>query len=129
MRLPRVRFIILWIILVVLGAGTILGVSVEWQRRRDRFLRRESAPELEGELGVEWRRRRDRFLGLAEHHEASIRITKECGPRYLSATNDLGEDVRGWSSARIKWHRRLGEKYRLAASRPWMPVEPDPPQP
>jgi hypothetical protein len=105
MRLPRVRFTIRWMMLVVAGAGTIFGVSVESQRRRDRFLR------------------------LAEHHEASSRITWACGIRSFSATNDLCEDVRGWSSARIGWHSRLGEKYRRAASSPWMPVEPDPPQP
>jgi hypothetical protein len=91
--------------LLVAGAGTIFGASAEWQRRRDRFSR------------------------LAEYHEASSRITWACGKRSFSATNDLGEDVRGWSSARIEWHNRLGEKYRRAAGRPWMAVEPDPPQP
>jgi hypothetical protein len=105
MRLPRVRFTIRWMMLVVAGAGTIFGASVECQRRRDIFLR------------------------LAEHHEASSRITWACGKRSFSATNDLGEDVRSWSTARIEWHHQLGMKYRRAASSPWMPVEPDAPQP
>jgi hypothetical protein len=89
----------------VVGAGTIFGVLVEWQRRRDSFLR------------------------LAEHHEASSRISWACGRRSCSVINDLGEDVKGWSAARIEWHRQLGEKYRLAASSPWRLVEPDPPKP
>jgi hypothetical protein len=105
MRLPRVQFTIRWVMLAVAGAATILGAAVELQRRHDRFLR------------------------LAEHHEASSRITWACGKRSCSATNDLGEDVRGWSSARIEWHSLLGEKYRRAASRPWAPVEPDRPEP
>ena len=105
MRLPRARFTIRWMMLAVAGAGTILGASVELQRRHDRFLR------------------------LANHHEASSRINWSCGKRSYDATNDLGEDVRGWSSARIEWHRLLGAKYRRSASRPWLPVEPDPPEP
>jgi hypothetical protein len=85
-------------------------------------------------------RRHDRFLDLAKHHEASIRIVALGGVgmhvtsrriplRPPSAFNDLGEDVGGWSEARFEWHRRLGEKYRRAASSPWLPVEPDPPTP
>jgi hypothetical protein len=104
MRLPRVQFTIRWVMLAVASAATILGAAVELQRRHDRFLR------------------------LAEHHEASSSITFSCGKR-CSITNGLGEDVRRWSNARIGWHRRLGEKYRRAASSHWLPAEPDPPEP
>src|SRR5262245_50442129 len=105
MRLPLARFTIRSMMFAVAGAGGILGASVELERRHDRFLR------------------------LAKHHEASSQITWACGKRSFSATNELGEDVRGWSSARIGWHRLLGEKYRRSASSPWLPVEPDPPEP
>jgi hypothetical protein len=102
--------------LAVAGAATILGASVELHRRHGRF------------------------LDLAEHHEASSRIVALGGVgmhvtsrrvplRPLSMFNDFGEDVGGWSEARLEWHRRLGEKYRRAASSPWLPVEPDPPEP
>jgi hypothetical protein len=104
MRPPRVQFTIRWVMVAVARAATILGAAVELQRRHDRFLR------------------------LAEHHEASSSITYACGNR-PSRTNGLGEDVRRWPNGRIEWHRRLGEKYRRAASRPWLPVDPDPPQP
>jgi hypothetical protein len=105
MPLPRARFTIRWMLLAVAGAGIVLGASVELRRRHDRFLR------------------------LAKHHEASSRITWVRGIHTYSATNDLGEDVMRWSSAKIEWHRRLGERYRRAASSPWLPVEPDPPEP
>ena len=101
MRLTSVRFTIRQLMLAV----AILGVSIELLRRHDQFLRR------------------------AEYHEASVSITLACGPGHYSATNELGEDVRSWSLTRIEWHHRLGEKYRRAASSPWLPVEPDPPQP
>ncbi len=105
MRLTRVRFTIRLMMIVVAGAGVVLGASVELHRRHDRFLR------------------------LAEHHEASCSITRACGKTRYSATNALGEDVRRWSRRRIEWHSTLAEKYRLAANLPWMPVEADPPEP
>ena len=35
----------------------------------------------------------------------------------------------GGPSARINFHLEMFEKYRRAASHPWLPVEPDPPEP
>jgi hypothetical protein len=32
-------------------------------------------------------------------------------------------------SARERWAVRMADKYREAAERPWLPVEPDPPEP
>ncbi len=105
MRLPRVRFTIRWMMIAVAGTGTIFGACIELQHRHDRF------------------------SALADYHEASSSVTWACSPSSYSATNDHGEDVRKWSSERIRWHILLGEKYRGAASRPWMPVEDDPPEP
>ena len=69
-------------------------------------------------MSVDSSRRRDRFLRLAEYHEDKCSISWACGKSSYSATNALGEDVRAWSSKRIAWHRRLGEKYRRAAKSP-----------
>jgi hypothetical protein len=68
---------------------------------------------------VELQRRHDRFLHLAKHHEMQS----------FKLTDDTGLDARMWSDAKFEWHRRLGEKYRRAATSPWLPVEPDPPAP
>ena len=116
MRLPRARFTLRWMMLAVAGVGTILGASIELRRRHERFSR------------------------LAELHEASRRQALFVSGRGLhlirgqfrppvNFSNALGEDVTDWSEARFKWHRQLGKKYRRAASRPWLPVEPDPPEP
>ncbi len=55
----------------------------------------------------------------AKHHEM----------RSFRLTDETGLDARGWSDERFEWHRRLGEKYRRAATSPWLPVEPDPTEP
>jgi hypothetical protein len=68
---------------------------------------------------VELQRRQVRFLRLAMHHEM----------RSFKMIDDSGLDARGWSDARFEWHRRLGEKYRRAATTPWLSVETDPPEP
>jgi hypothetical protein len=59
--------------------------------------------------------RRARFLGLANRHEGLIGPPP--GPYAKSA------------SPRSGWHWELSNKYRRAAERPWLPVEPDPPPP
>jgi hypothetical protein len=110
MRLGRVRFTIRRMMVVVAGAGIILGASVVLQRRHARFSE------------------------LAVHHEASSQLRfiaqGEVGGSHSSRLlNGLGEELSGLSNARVEWHRRLGVKYRRAARSPWLPVEPDPPEP
>jgi hypothetical protein len=34
-----------------------------------------------------------------------------------------------WALRRAAYHERLGQNYRRAARHPWLPVEPDPPEP
>ena len=55
-----------------------------------------------------WRRSAD----LARRGREHDRRAAECASTYLSG-----------------YHERLAEKYATAARRPWLPVEPDPPEP
>jgi hypothetical protein len=41
---------------------------------------------------------------------------------------EVAYEIRGWGREAIR-HARLKEKYLRAAARPWLPVEPDPPEP
>lgn len=62
--------------------------------------------------------RRVRFGRIAEHHRLNARdytFDKEEG-MYMADPGSY-------------WHKVLHEKYRRAASRPWLSVEPDPPWP
>ena len=68
MRLPRMTT--RWWMAVVATIGTVFGVAVELQRRRDRF------------------------LAMAAHHEASCLVVYAHGPGWASKTNALGENVR-----------------------------------
>jgi hypothetical protein len=45
-------------------------------------------------------------------------------------TNKIGM-VSDWPPHEVQgiYHFKMGEKYRIAATRPWLPVEPDPPEP
>ncbi len=69
--------------------------------------------------------RRERFHKLDAYHSARVlRHTTSGTTRYgtLDATS-------GTTTARGEWHRWLAGTYRRAASRPWLPVAPDPPPP
>ncbi len=105
MRIPRVRFTIRWLMIGIAIAGSVLGAAVECRRRHDRFLR------------------------LAAHHLASVHIVNTACNLSRTQINEYGEDVRQRSNAWIRWHREMAVKYRRAATRPWLPVEPDTPEP
>jgi hypothetical protein len=71
--------------------------------------------------GVELQRRARRFQRLADYHFARAYE----GTRYEeTGLRECGDFVTeaGWL------HWRLARKYEYAAQRPWLPVEPDPPQ-
>lgn len=76
-------------------------------------------------LGLDCRRRR--LDELAEHHEGLMLAYRDWAKTTIvpAATPEKVERnlVKG------NWHEKLGEKYRQAAGRPWLPVEPDPPEP
>ena len=78
-------------------------------------------------FGVEALRRRDRaFRERAAYHRAWVRNRG----RFFSPIILLPPYDRAYSQDSLKdWHRRMAEKYERAARRPWLPVEPDPPEP
>jgi hypothetical protein len=84
-------------------------------------------------LGVALERRREGLEALAlEHQSKMMGLGVGSGP-------PSGLGLLGWAPdrrsltpserARDEWHFRMMSKYRTAASRPWLPVEPDPPEP
>lgn len=60
-------------------------------------------------------RRAARFRALYVGHINKVGV--------VSSPNPSPHEVQGI------YHLKMGEKYRLAALRPWLPVEPDPPEP
>jgi hypothetical protein len=73
--------------------------------------------------------RRRRLESVAVEHESKKIYGMGCrgGPvRYY------GIDGKLMTEAEVKaanWHAKLAVKYRTAATKPWLPVEPDPPPP
>ena len=67
------------------------------------------------------KRRSDGYRSLAGYHAARAMAESGTGPAESGF-------ARIWTQ-QGEWHKRMREKYERAASRPWMPVEPDPPEP
>jgi hypothetical protein len=94
MNLPRPRFTMRRLILVVAIVGLLVGGWLWGERRRTKFA------ELE-----------------FRHQMLSI-------PRIIDP--DLKP---GPPKEVANYHREMAEKYRFAATYPWLPVAPDPPEP
>ena len=107
MRFPRVRFSVMSLMIVVAVVGSALGSIME---------------------------RRARFLRLAENHNAQVvgvrhrwamRSNGVCREEWVDAKGNLSSALQ---AAKDVWHRQIASKYLMAASRPWAPVNEDPPK-
>jgi hypothetical protein len=62
---------------------------------------------------------------LAEKHAALARSA----PGRVSVARAGGKVLAEWRSLRREYHLRMKAKYEQATAEPWLPVEPDPPEP
>jgi hypothetical protein len=89
--------------------------------------------------GVVLKQRRDYFLSLAQSHEKEVASSTARGNALKSRFGDTSgktvEEITRVHAAydrmidRADHHASLVRKYERAARNPWLPVEPDPPEP
>jgi hypothetical protein len=103
MRLPRMTTR-RWMLAVALVAVSF------WGGRAAIRLKRESARRLS------WAARHDAIGG--ELRLILVKMTARAKPRVLRNLRD-----------QIEHHAEIARKYAAAAYRPWLPIEPDPPEP
>lgn len=117
MRLPRVRFTIRRLMVVVAVVATVLAIGIEL---RGLTVKRHYNYPIRNRL--EWLvDRRDHFQRLANYH------LEKAGERHIILdSSDSGPHL---TTRRGYWHYQLWKKYSDAAIRPWLPVAPDPPDP
>jgi hypothetical protein len=104
MRLPRVRFTVRRMMAAVAIAAALLGPLVYLKRRSDRFW----TIHLEQAALAQGLRNSLARMNQRERSDGAVWM----GPM-----------------ERSNYHKRLSMKYREAALRPWLPIEPDPPKP
>ena len=111
MRLPRMTTR-RWMVTVVMIA-LLMGGRVRLKRRSDDFMVRSQ----------DHSRRTSYYhlytLGVDEHLRATVE------PQKRSASEDRKAHLLGV----IAFHEAMARKYEHAARYPWLPVEPDPPEP
>jgi hypothetical protein len=74
--------------------------------------------------------RRRRFDSVAAEHESKMIYGIGCSRRGPPTYYDIHGRVMTAAEVEIAdWHAKLARKYRAAAAKPWLPVEPDPPPP
>jgi hypothetical protein len=99
MKLPR--FTVRWLMVAVAIVGIVLGPLVYLGRRSSRFRQ------------ISWVHERAMTDGAIE----AARLKRRGDPRSKLAY------------ARADYHQALWLKYFRAARHPWLPIEPDPPEP
>lgn len=104
MRMPRMTTR-RWMA-AVLAVAIALTIGIKLGRRRREYLRRAA-----------WHAELGRYGGDIFGDGVVLRSRPRTRPRIMT------------SLKRIEHHQRLAEKYRDASVRPWLPVEPDPPEP
>lgn len=104
--MPKIRFTIRQLLLLVAAVAGALGLLVWCEVRRARFQR------------------------ISAYHESRIyvKVVGGVGLGYLNRTQQA-VPYSEISSTRQQWHREMKEKYRLAAINFWLPLDPDPAPP
>lgn len=127
MRLPRVRFRLWWLMILVAVVALILGCRRTLARRRSAFGDRAWAHQSSAR----------RWLGAWDgsgtvcDNEACEEYRREGYPptadgKHLHPVGGLPKRiVREW----VGYHAAMAEKYHQAAQSPWKPVADDPPEP
>jgi hypothetical protein len=130
MRLPRVRFTVRRLMIAVAIVGVLLaaGLEARWMHRKYReYATRASLHSYCERLYSEWASsdikkeadRRSKFEknGQAGFDDWVLHLADYYGRRAAKETL--------WAN----YHARMKSKYEVAMRRPWLPVEPDPPEP
>jgi hypothetical protein len=73
--------------------------------------------------------RRWSFGSLAAYHQSKGVYGYACSRTSWALIDCNGKVMTPAEVKAADWHRALAEKYREAAAHPWLPVEPDPPEP
>jgi hypothetical protein len=74
--------------------------------------------------------RRHRLESIAAEHESKMIYGRGCShARQPCYFDRLGRLMTEDEVKAADWHAKLAVKYRTAATKPWLPVEPDPPPP
>ena len=114
MRLPRPRFTLRGLMLVVAILAMLLGVWLWGERRRARF------------SALAWWHDRQVVCVFVGHPGSDGESVWEA----TSIPQKLGDPQVSPRQQRIStWHHQIARKYYRAARNPWLPVEPDPAPP
>jgi hypothetical protein len=112
MRLPRVRITVQRLMVAVAVMGMVLSLA-HWFESRAAWLRA-----CRDFHAGRW------SLTIVQPRGEDGRIS---GP--LQVTEYGGRPVGGLRARRELWNYQMFQKYKQAAEHPWLPVEPDPPEP
>lgn len=128
--MPRIRSRPRTLFLLIVIAACLLG-AVALRRRSGALQRRAARHEAEKVIALNWlqelqREEEESYSALAGPYMARDETTR---PMNLRDHILECRASRSAMNARVAWQERMARKYAYAASRPWLIVEADPPEP
>jgi hypothetical protein len=122
MRLPRVRFTVRRLMVAMAIVGLLVGLMMRHLHFRRMADYHDSRVVESFEIG-----RPPREPGSLESAPASITVYNHFG-RLVGRAGKTRDGLKRLMSL-SDWHEVMRRKFEYAARRPWLPVEPDPPEP
>ena len=142
MRLPRIRFTVRWIMIVVVYAAVALGAN-DLRRRWDRFHALRSMHEWKGRASSTLAERHASTTTDNEREAKRLRTALKSGHycvrsetelvAYIASNTEVAAAIERAAErknrTRARFHDALRLKYERASRYPWISVAPDPPVP
>jgi hypothetical protein len=127
MRLPRLRFTVrrLMIAVAIVAVLIVAGLHVETAIRFSRRASIHAGGEVFWREQEQWHREMAKKLLTSHERLKLLRVDDTWNIEHAESFNLEADKIKSWAD----FHASMKAKYRAAARRPWLPVEPDPPSP
>ncbi len=125
MKLPRVRITVRGMMIAVAVVALALAGSEAWRRYRAMV----ALAEDYSRTATMYSETVDQVLNDATRWDRIRSEKRKLPDRYPFYTLDDVADYARDSREKARRYRALASRYRRAARSPWLPVEPDPPEP
>ena len=126
----RVRFTVRRMMVLVAGVAFLLGAALQVQALRTRAARYSAiASQYRAKEFVARIKERNDHSRWVEPFEWKAEYERDPGMRRMRASAEAGRGPRAENVKRVETYAALARKYERAARYPWLPVDPDPPEP
>ena len=131
MRLMRTRFTVRRMMAVVAIAAILLGPGLQAWRVYRNFREYKQRASQHSIFETIWTKQKHEWSSKESEWRSIAKDLEQKGKDFRSAVEiaEIYATIAENPTRLAEYHARMKEKYEAARRRPWLPVEPDPPEP